>query len=954
MQLIDLKKPKCLTDRYLKCHFRLKREIGAERKHTLVYTCKSAWTALFQNLRRGEPWGDLIIWQISHPVVVRPASSAVDESNAKFQRPHHYYFEDRDYLKDLKQISKLTDPHQAEAARVALTDEFNECLSTAILKAFEAKEIQRRYEEYNPEGRPFSILVTEEDHGLHASDFTLLWKNRKGLNDKQLQKAVKSAKGKPLPTEERELSGLEQGRAKWKATKQRESKERQKLLAKKKRMENEERERKSKLNIPANAQRLEPNIRFRSGTIFARCKKAWLQLFEILYEYSVDAESIDIALWETDADGTTVRLTPRSSNVDESGSQPDKSFHICFSIDGLAEELKRTKGGRQPDIRREFTRWVNTAIVDAFQSEPVQVEYSWFNEDGKPFSILSTPDDQGLNRGRLELLLGENGGLDAKQVKDKQRHLGKGEAYKAPSKRSRSVVNYGSKASGTKSANRKLQRSKKPNTTAAGWRRFYFDDGKTRQFWYIERKGSKRTILSGALGSEGKLQNKSFASATAAKSDVDKLITLKQEQGYIEYAPEDISYRRKNRCELKRVVRPGLERFEKERGLKIPEEFRRYILAVNGGDPNPNSVTLPGHPELGTVEIGYILGFGAGQPVYEIPYMSALVRLPPGHVLVASGEFSFSVDQSGAIHFWDDDQLDESDRDDDNVFHYDRIESFIVAASFDEFLTRLAKFPNDTNFAAKPQRKKKPAKTATEQQAAVQQKAAESPLRRFFVDDGNSRKFWHIHTKGNSQTTRYGRLGATGSESTKSFDSADKAKASTEKLIGQKLKKGYSEVLPDLLTISKPRKWQAASAADIKKLEKEIGTTLPDEYRRFLKTINGGELNPGFVEIPGVPRIANVSVDVFYGLYPDQHNRYSLWWSIQSHSSVLPANHLPIASGADVFTLSLTKKRGCIFFWDHESSLIDDEERFMESAGHLLAHSFDEFLTRIALFSSAY
>ena len=43
------------------------------------------------------------------------------------------------------------------------------------------------------------------------------------------------------------------------------------------------------------------------------------------------------------------------------------------------------------------------------------------------------------------------------------------------------------------------------------------------------------------------------------------------------------------------------------------------------------------------------------------------------------------------------------------------------------------------------------------------------------------------------------------------------------------------------------------------------------------------------------------------------------------------------------------KDFGCIHFWFHETDRIDDDGHYLESAPHLLAGSFDEFLTRIAV-----
>jgi predicted DNA-binding WGR domain protein len=66
--------------------------------------------------------------------------------------------------------------------------------------------------------------------------------------------------------------------------------------------------------------------------------------------------------------------------------------------------------------------------------------------------------------------------------------------------------------------------------------------------------------------------------------------------------------------------------------------------------------------------------------------------------------------------------------------------------------------------------------------------------RRFELEENKSSKFWEIELEGSEHTVRYGKIGTAGQSKTKSFDSDAKAQASCEKLIGQKQKKGYSEV----------------------------------------------------------------------------------------------------------------------------------------------------------------
>ncbi|NUO54843.1 MAG: WGR domain-containing protein [Polyangiaceae bacterium] len=65
---------------------------------------------------------------------------------------------------------------------------------------------------------------------------------------------------------------------------------------------------------------------------------------------------------------------------------------------------------------------------------------------------------------------------------------------------------------------------------------------------------------------------------------------------------------------------------------------------------------------------------------------------------------------------------------------------------------------------------------------------------RYEFKEGKSNKFWEIELEDDSFTTRFGRIGSDGQESTKSFDSRAEAKREYEKLIAEKVKKGYQLV----------------------------------------------------------------------------------------------------------------------------------------------------------------
>ena len=65
--------------------------------------------------------------------------------------------------------------------------------------------------------------------------------------------------------------------------------------------------------------------------------------------------------------------------------------------------------------------------------------------------------------------------------------------------------------------------------------------------------------------------------------------------------------------------------------------------------------------------------------------------------------------------------------------------------------------------------------------------------RHFEFVGGSSRKFWEISVSGSSFTVRFGRIGTAGQSQTKSFADDAKARCEANKLIAEKVKKGYVE-----------------------------------------------------------------------------------------------------------------------------------------------------------------
>ncbi|MGN6104205.1 MAG: WGR domain-containing protein, partial [Kofleriaceae bacterium] len=68
------------------------------------------------------------------------------------------------------------------------------------------------------------------------------------------------------------------------------------------------------------------------------------------------------------------------------------------------------------------------------------------------------------------------------------------------------------------------------------------------------------------------------------------------------------------------------------------------------------------------------------------------------------------------------------------------------------------------------------------------------PVQRYEFVEGTSKKFWEIELDGSAFTARWGRIGTAGQEKQQSFATPEAARAAHDKLIAEKVKKGYQPV----------------------------------------------------------------------------------------------------------------------------------------------------------------
>ncbi len=91
-------------------------------------------------------------------------------------------------------------------------------------------------------------------------------------------------------------------------------------------------------------------------------------------------------------------------------------------------------------------------------------------------------------------------------------------------------------------------------------------------------------------------------------------------------------------------------------------------------------------------------------------------------------------------------------------------------------------------------------------------------MERYELIEGTSSKFWEIARTDTGFATRFGRIGTAGQESEKAFDEPAKAKREYEKIVAEKVKKGYALVGGLPASAAKP----VAAAVGAAKVEAKV------------------------------------------------------------------------------------------------------------------------------------
>lgn len=141
-----------------------------------------------------------------------------------------------------------------------------------------------------------------------------------------------------------------------------------------------------------------------------------------------------------------------------------------------------------------------------------------------------------------------------------------------------------------------------------------------------------------------------------------------------------------------------------------------------------------------------------------------------------------------------------------------------------------------------------------------------------------------------------------------------------------------------MTSVTYRKTYPAAPSSKLVELEELLGARLPEAYRDYLMTQDGGTFrgynNQGIEIVLGIGEVPKWS---------------SLWFLLRQEGEFLPAGHIPVGSdaGGSLFLLDVTgPNRGSV--WYQSSELEEDEDGTTTPVVlERLADSWDEFLASL-------
>lgn len=142
---------------------------------------------------------------------------------------------------------------------------------------------------------------------------------------------------------------------------------------------------------------------------------------------------------------------------------------------------------------------------------------------------------------------------------------------------------------------------------------------------------------------------------------------------------------------------------------------------------------------------------------------------------------------------------------------------------------------------------------------------------------------------------------------------------------------------------------KSVTEKDIAALEQRLGISLPDEYRQFILTWNGGQPEPNAFPIQDNPRDTHGLLDRFFSIDVEDTD-YDIVDNAEVFRDRVPADLLPIAfdPGGNLICVAVSgKNKGKIYFWDHNDEFPPGKVPDYHNV-YFVANSFSELIDNLS------
>jgi cell wall assembly regulator SMI1 len=139
----------------------------------------------------------------------------------------------------------------------------------------------------------------------------------------------------------------------------------------------------------------------------------------------------------------------------------------------------------------------------------------------------------------------------------------------------------------------------------------------------------------------------------------------------------------------------------------------------------------------------------------------------------------------------------------------------------------------------------------------------------------------------------------------------------------------------------------ALDEEQIAQAERQLGVSLPSDYRDFLLAHNGGHPRPNVFPLFGNKSGDQAMLEWFFGIHSGEN--YNLMDEASYFRDRVPRNLLPIAAdpGGNLICLSVSgPDRGIIYFWAHEEEVEEGEMPGFDNV-YFVAGSFSDLINNL-------